>query len=413
MKLYNELPKDYKLYKTPLKLMPTETMCCPANLRIDLYQGCSFSCLYCYAMDWFLHTYHNWWRPAKPCDFNIIKKAFDLAFNKNSQSKISKVLRHRQYIRLGSCTDVFQPIELKHKLTLQLFKLLNKYDKYPALIFTKSILQAKPEYIELMQKGNYVCQESISIYDDKLRKKIEPGTFSTPERLKALETLHKNNIPVQVRISPHMYPICDMDDTIKIIQGAYEAGCNEIIWEPIRLTKSENKLFISEAGIDLIKEMEKYGEVECDYGGGCYRNIFPIRQDIMKQVKKEVTDRGMKFYHCLAEDGFNTTCPGEDCCGMDNYPEFSKGALKRFMQPMYVMLKEKGILTLKDVEHLYSCDEKTFKEQWNKGYFARYMRNIVIDDYKDDYGNVKYKWSPDSYGGKKARFRKGNIGEWI
>ena len=412
-KLYDELPKEYELFKTPIKLIQTETMCCPASLKIDLYQGCSFSCLYCYAMDWSLNTYHTWYRPAKPCDFTVIEDAFDKAFNKKTDSKLSKALRHKQYIRLGSMTDVFQPIELKHRLTLKLFHLLNKY-KYPTLIFTKSTIQSKQEYVNIMSCGNYVCQESISIYDDKLRKKIEPGTYSTEERFKSLEILHKKGIPVQVRISPHLYPIVDMDDTIKIIERAYEVGCNEIIWEPIRITRPENNLFISEANIDLIEEMKKRGEVEIDYDGNCYRNVFPVRQKVMKEVKKEVTKRGMKFYHCLAENAYNSSCPGEDCCGMDNYPEFSKGSVKRFMQQMYVRLKENGELRLKDVEDLWTFDEKEFRRQWNNGYFSKYMSNVVMDEFKDEFGNAKYIWSTDAYRNKGARFLKVKpITEWV
>lgn len=407
IKLYNELPKDYKPYQSPIKLMSSETLCCPASLKVDLYLGCTFSCLYCFAMDWFLYRNKQWFRPAKPADISIVEKEFADAFNYKSKSKLAESLRHRQYIRLGSMTDSFQPAELKHRLTQKFFEIANSYDKYPVLIFTKSIIQAEDDYIKLMKDGNYVCQESVSIYDDKLRKKIEPGTYSTEKRFEALNKLSKNDIPVQVRISPHMYPITDISDTFEIIKMAQEVGCNEIIWEPIRITTTSNRIFKQESGIDLIENMRTYGEVESDYGGGSYRNIFPIRQEVMQEIKNEVEDRDMKFYHCLAEDPFNATVPGSDCCGMDNYPEFSKGAVKRNIQQIGVRLKDKGELSHEDIEDLWSCDEDESLKQWNKDYVARYLANTISCDGKCTY-------CKDAYLNEKDRFRKKeSVDEWL
>ena len=398
-KLYDELPEDYEPYKTPIKLMKTETFCCPASLKVDLYQGCSFSCLYCFAMDWFLNMYHNWWRPSKPADMKIVEKEFANAFSGKSNSPLADALRHRQYIRLGSMTDSFQPIELKHRLTQQFFEIANKYDGYPVLIFTKSNIQAQDEYIKLMKDGNYVCQESVSIYDDDMRKLIEPGTYSTQKRFIALSKLHKHDIPIQVRISPHLYPIIPMDDTIQIIKEAEACGVKEIIWEPIRITTPSNKIFKQHSGIDLIQKMKEYGDTESDYGGGSYRNTFPFRQKVMEEVKHEVEDRGMKFYHCLAENACNATCPGEDCCGMDNYPAFSEGAVKRNIQQIYMILKEKGTITYEDVQHLWSCDEREAKKQWFDGSLVRYLADVKFED-------GMYSYEKNAYLGESKKYSK-------
>lgn len=407
--LFDELPENAEPYRTPIKLMETETYCCPASLKVDLYLGCSFSCLYCFAMDWFLNMYHMWYRPSKPADFSLVEKEFNNAFRGKSDSPLARALRDRQYVRLGSMTDSFQHIEKKHQLTKQFFELANKYDKYPVLIFTKSIIQAEDEYIKLMKDGNYVCQESISIYDDDLRKKIEPGTWSTKERFVALSKLHRHDIPIQVRISPHIYPIVPIEDTIKIIEEAKACGVNEIIWEPIRITTPSNRIFLQESGIDLIQKMKDYGAVESDYSGGSYRNIFSIRQKVMVAVKKEVEDRGMKFYHCLAENACNATCPGQDCCGMDNYQEFSKGAVKRNIQQIYVLLKEKGRLSREDVAHLRTCDEDEAEKQWNSGSLVKYMSDSMFDERDKTYYYMK-----DAYMGENMRQKKlVSVDRWL
>jgi len=407
MKLYNELPENYEPYRTPIKLMPTETICCPASLKVDLYQGCSFSCLYCFAMDWFLHMYHSWYRPSKPADFSVVEKEFELAFKKNSQKPLSVALRHRQYVRLGSMTDSFQHVELEHKLTKKFFELCNSYDGYPVLIFTKSVLQSRDEYIKLMKEGNYVCQESISIWDDTLRKKIEPGTYSTEKRFEALEKLNKHNIPIQVRISPHLYPITTIEDTEKIIKRAKEVGCNEVIWEPIRITSSENNVIKQETGIDMISEMKKLDIVETDYGVGCYRNIYPYRQKVMQQVKDLVEDNGMMFYHCLAEDPNNATCPGEDCCGMNNYSAFDDGRVQRQMQQLAFLIYEKGELSKDEVTDLWTCDEKEFNKQWDNGLLAKYLANVIFD-------GKKYIHCKDAYLGERLKHKKiVKVDEWL
>ena len=107
--------------------------------RLDTYGcGCQHDCKYCYAKS--LLSFRNLWNNEEPRVADI----------KKIENKIKKIPQGT-ILRLGGMTDCFQPIELKHRITYETIKLLNKY-RIGYLIVTKSHLVANDEYIEIYDK---------------------------------------------------------------------------------------------------------------------------------------------------------------------------------------------------------------------------------------------------------------------
>jgi DNA repair photolyase len=196
------------LFKGSFKLVNSHPTCqqCLYSFEIDTYgRGCIHNCTYCYAKAQL--TVHGYWNnpfPA-PIDIYSIRKIFHTVFETDKKSKWRDILEKRIPIRIGSMSDSFMWMDDKYKVTIELLKILNHY-RYPFVIFTRSDLVAREDYVSLLDKDLCAVQFSISSTNDKLNKMIEPGAPSAKRRLEAIRDLTKHGITTAIRINP-VFPI--------------------------------------------------------------------------------------------------------------------------------------------------------------------------------------------------------------
>jgi DNA repair photolyase len=93
----------------------------------------------------------------------------------------------------------------KFKVTKEFLRLLDFYN-YPFVVFTRSDLIAKDDYLSLIRPDLAAIQFSMSSTNDELNRKIEPGAPSAKRRLLALEKISKAGYWTTVRINP-LFPI--------------------------------------------------------------------------------------------------------------------------------------------------------------------------------------------------------------
>jgi DNA repair photolyase len=194
--------------KTALRLVNSHSTCqqCLYAFEIDTYgRGCVHNCVYCYAKAEL--TVHGYWNNPipVPVDLNEIRKVFYTVFETQKKNKWREILEKRIPIRIGSMSDSFMAMDQKYKVTQELLKILKFYN-YPYIIFTRSDLVAKDEYLQLLDPKLGAVQFSISSTNDELIRKIEPGAPSAKRRLKALEKLADCGFWTTVRINP-LFPI--------------------------------------------------------------------------------------------------------------------------------------------------------------------------------------------------------------
>jgi DNA repair photolyase len=206
---------------------------CLYTKRIDTYgNGCQHNCKYCYSKS--LLEFRNKWN-LSPMPSNLIQI-----------HKSIKKLKKCELVRLGSMTDCFQPIELKHRITYETIKLLNYY-KIHYLIITKSNIVTYPEYLAIYDKNLAHFQISISSTSDKQAQKYENCTI-TNERISSLELLHKYGFDVSLRLSPFIYQYVDFDKLNKI-------KCDKILIEFLKV----NHWTIKNFDIDYSEYTYKFG----------------------------------------------------------------------------------------------------------------------------------------------------------
>jgi len=157
------------------------------------YIGCSHRCAYCYArfMGRFTgHTGEQWgsyldWKINAP---ELLKK------------EVLKIKKKGGVVIIGSVTDCYQPIEKRLKLTRQCLEIFLEH-QIPISILTKNTL-AKRDFDLLKQFDHCELGVSISIFDEQVRKILEPGASNPQERIDVLKEAYSLGLNTYAFLGP-------------------------------------------------------------------------------------------------------------------------------------------------------------------------------------------------------------------
>ena len=201
------------------------------------YQGCEHGCVYCYA-----RNSHEYWGFGAGLDFekNILVK-------KNAPELLEQILRKKSWqgntVVFSGNTDCYQPIERKLKITRGCLKVMLKW-KHPTGIITKnSLILRDLDLLKGMAKLNTIAVHiSINSLTESTRRLLEPRTASIKQRLKAVEVLSANGIPVNVMIAP-VIPSLNSHEILPIIKRVTDLGAVSIAHTVVRLNGQIALLF--------------------------------------------------------------------------------------------------------------------------------------------------------------------------
>ncbi len=178
-----------------------------SDFVINPYIGCQHACGYCYAQFMKKYSGHNDEEWGKFVDVKI-----------NAQELVVNKKRYQgKRITLSSVTDPYQPIEEKYKLTRKILEKLILLE--PILyIITKSSLVLRDTDL-LKQFKNCTVAFSLSIFDDNIRKRIEPYSSTAQERINTLKKLYQAGLKAALFISPFFPYITDWKELIEKTKG--------------------------------------------------------------------------------------------------------------------------------------------------------------------------------------------------
>ena len=273
--------KEFKsFYKT---VGGNEGSKCKYPTRLDTYGcGCQHDCLYCYGKS--LLEFRNLWNADNPAVADIRK----------IENKVKK-LPKGTVLRLGGMTDCFQPCELKHRVTYETIKLLNKYG-IDYLIVTKSHIVANDEYMEILDKNLAHIQITVTTLDDKRSLEYEKASVPS-KRIEAIKKLQAAGFDVAIRLSPIIPEYMDFDKLNSL-------GVNKAVVEFLRVNHWIKKWF------DI--DYSKYTLKENGY------NHLPLelKKEILQKIKiptitvcEDVTE-----HYEYWRDNVNPN--KEDCCNL-------------------------------------------------------------------------------------------------
>ncbi|MDR2359909.1 MAG: radical SAM protein [Oscillospiraceae bacterium] len=195
-----------------------KTILSPHN-NMNLYRGCTHGCIYC---------------DARSKCYQITHDFEDIEVKRNAAEILeAQLLRRRRpgIITTGSMCDPYLPLEKSLRLTRRCLELIERYG-FGLSILTKSALITRDTDIlkAINEQTKCVVQMTLTTYDERLCKILEPRVSTTLERVRALEAMREAGIPTVVWFSPVLPFINDTEENLRgILSHCARAGVRGII----------------------------------------------------------------------------------------------------------------------------------------------------------------------------------------
>ena len=199
-----------------------------SNYNFNLYRGCSHGCIYCDSRSLCYRI----------GDFN------DIMVKTNAISLLDQELtrkRNKVLLTTGSMSDPYLPLEKDLKLMRGCLEVINKHG-FGIGILTKSdlILRDSDLLKVINDKAKVIVDMTITTYDDKLCKVLEPNVAPTSRRFEVLKEYAKMGIEVGIWLGPILPFINDdINNLVNILGEAHKIGVSHIIVFAFGLTLRE------------------------------------------------------------------------------------------------------------------------------------------------------------------------------
>lgn len=200
-----------------------------AQNGMNIYRGCTHGCIYCDSRSRCYQMNH---------DFE------DIEVKVNAPRLLEDALKRKRkkcMIGTGAMCDSYIHLEEKLGNTRKCLEIINSYG-FGLSIQTKSarILRDLDLLQKINEKTKCVVQMTLTTYDEKLCKIIEPNVSTTKERFEVLKVMRDHHIPTIVWLTPTLPFINDTEENLRgILDYCIEAEVYGIICFGFGLTLRE------------------------------------------------------------------------------------------------------------------------------------------------------------------------------
>src|SRR3989338_548657 len=225
---------------------------------INPYNGCLFSCMYCYAAQ-IARCKHpdEVWGTYLDIKINapeLLKKELDQLEKKLGGKNFGSVF-------LSSVTDPYVGMEAKYQLTRKCLEVLADYGYEGSVsIQTKSPLVTKDVDV-LKRLKDVTVGFTVTTLDDKVSRFLEVKAPPVSSRIQALRELHESGIRTYAFVGPILPHFTSDEKKInELLNILQEAGVSEVWFEHINLSpKIKGRLFdfLRKETPEVLPEFEK------------------------------------------------------------------------------------------------------------------------------------------------------------
>ena len=198
------------------------------DYSVNPYRGCEHGCVYCFARP--THSYLNL-SPGLDFETKIMAKRNIVDMLRADMGKRSYVPK---LLNIGSATDCYQPVERELKLTRGVIGLMQE-TRHPFSLVTKSSgVERDIDLIAPMAADRLAAvYVTVTTLDGELARKLEPRAAAPDRRLRTIETLAGEGIPVGVSVAPQI-PFVN-EDMEQVLEAAWQAGARSAFYTVVRL----------------------------------------------------------------------------------------------------------------------------------------------------------------------------------
>lgn len=241
-----------------------------AQNGMNLYRGCTHGCIYCDSRSKCYQMHH----------------AFeDIEVKENALALLEDALRRRRrpcMIGTGAMTDPYIPLELERKTMQGALRLIEQYG-FGVAVQTKSdrVLRDAELLRAIHQKTKCVVQMTLTTFDERLCRIVEPNVCTTRQRFAALMELRRLGVPTVVWLSPLLPFLNDTEENIAgILSLCAEAGVWGVLCFGIGLTLREGnrEYFYQQLDRSFPGLKERYARAY----GSSYEAASPRNAELMR-----------------------------------------------------------------------------------------------------------------------------------
>ncbi|MBW2961677.1 PA0069 family radical SAM protein [Mesonia aestuariivivens] len=253
---------------------------------LNPYQGCEHGCIYCY-----VRNSHEYWGYSAGLDFEK-----QILVKKNAPQLLEQKFQQKKWeptaIVFSGNTDCYQPAEKKYQLTRECLKVMLKY-KHPTGIITKNSLVLRDlDILRELAKLNCIrVSISITSLEEETRRILEPRTATIKQRLKTVEKLTAEGIPVNVMVAP-IIPFINSHEILPIVKAVSEVGAYSVGYTIVRLNGAIAEIFKDWIEKTLPDKAERVlHQIEACHGGNLNDNRFGTRMKGEGEFSKQIVQQ--------------------------------------------------------------------------------------------------------------------------
>ena len=251
--------------------------------NMNIYRGCTHGCIYCDSRS----TCYN-----MPHDFEdvLVKANAPQLLEQALKSKRKKIM-----VGMGSMSDPYMHCEKELLHTRKCLEIVDRYGFGFTLITKSDLVLRDLDLIKsINSKSKAVVQMTLTTFDEKLCRILEPNVATTKQRFSALMKLKKAGIPTVVWLTPILPFINDTEDNLRgILDYCIQSGVKGIICFDMGLTLREgNREYF------YIKLDEHFPGMKQRYisaFGDSYYCTSPDNRKLMKIFRNVCRENGIMY----------------------------------------------------------------------------------------------------------------------
>ena len=250
---------------------------------MNIYRGCSHGCIYC---------------DSRSRCYQFTHAFEDIEVKQNAPELLEQALRAKRQkamIGTGSMSDPYMHCEEKLGLTRRCLEIIYRYG-FGAAVQTNSdrILRDIDLLEEINRRAKCVVQITLTTWDERLCRILEPNVCNTQRRVEVLEEMRKRGIPTVVWLTPILPFINDTKENIAaILEACAQTGVKGIICFDMGLTLREGDREYFYAALDRHFPGLKERYVRT------YRNAYEVpslnREELMNLFQSFCRDHGIMY----------------------------------------------------------------------------------------------------------------------
>lgn len=282
---------------------------CLPKYNLNTYLGrCGHGCVYCYAV-----KFPSFTGQTLPRE-DLLEKIEVMAAN----------TRPKLPVMLSDCTDPYQPLEKKYKITRRCIEVLAKH-KFPLLIVTKSNMVLRD--IDILKSTPTVISITITTLNEEISSFWEPNAPPPKLRIEALKKLADSGIITTARIDPIIPGVNDdLEEFEELVGVLAEIGVKQVTVSTLKPVRGFFRK-LKELDYNLYQRLSRLYHDGKWILGYKYLNE-ELRRSTMLRLRSIVLKYGLEFSSC--REGFpelNTViCDGTAYCRnvLDKFIGYSK-----------------------------------------------------------------------------------------